>query len=72
VVPERDHVCSGREHAVGEARRDPDSVREVLAVENACVSIQIGAKPAQTRLDRSPPGGSDDVRDEEDSQESRS
>jgi hypothetical protein len=43
VVPEGDRIGAGREHAVGELRRDADAVGEILAVEDAEVGVQLVA-----------------------------
>jgi hypothetical protein len=43
VVAERDRVDAGREHPVGQFRRDADAVGEVLAVEDAEIRPQLVA-----------------------------
>jgi hypothetical protein len=43
VVPESDRIGAGREHAVGELRRDADAVGEILAVEDAEVGAELVA-----------------------------
>ena len=68
VVAECDDIRPGCEHPVGKTWRDADPVREVLTVQDAGVRSELGAETAKTRLDRPPPGGSDDVGDEEDPQ----
>jgi hypothetical protein len=68
VVPQRDRVDSGREEPVGEARRDPDPVGDVLPVRDAEVDLQVGAQRRQTLLERLPAGGPDDVGDEQNAQ----
>src|SRR5207237_4249083 len=68
VVSERDHVRAGREQPLGELRRDPDAVGDVLAVQDAEADPELLAKLGQPRLDRPPPGRADDVGDEEDPQ----
>jgi hypothetical protein len=68
VVPERDRVDSGREQAVGESRRDPDPVGDVLRVRDADVDLEVRAQRRQTLLERLPAGGPDDVGDEQNAQ----
>jgi hypothetical protein len=68
VVAQRDRVDSGREEPVGEARRDPDPVGDVLPVRDADVDLEIGAQRRQTLLERLPAGGPDDVGDEQNAQ----
>jgi hypothetical protein len=68
VVPERDRVDSGREQPVGEARRDADSIGDVLPVRDADVDLEVGAQRRQALLERLPAGGPDDVGDEQNAQ----
>jgi hypothetical protein len=68
VVPERDRVDPAREQAVGEPRRDPDPVGDVLAVRDADVDLELRAQRRQTLLERLPAGGSDDIGDEQNAQ----
>jgi hypothetical protein len=72
VVAERDHVGARREQPVGQARRDPGAVGDVLAVDDAEADAELLLQPGQARLDRVPAGGAEDVGDEEDSQGSES
>ena len=68
VVPERDGVDSGREQAVGEPRRDPDPVGDVLPVRDADVDLELSAQRRQALLERLPAGGPDDIGDEQNAQ----
>jgi hypothetical protein len=68
VVAERDHVGTGRQQPLGEARRDPGPVGDVLAVDDAEVDALLLLQPGQALLDRLPACGAEDVGDEEDSQ----
>jgi len=68
VVAERDHVGSGREQPVGQARRDARPVGDVLAVDDAEADALLLLQPGQVLLDRLPACGAEDVGDEEDSQ----
>ena len=71
MVAERDRVDSHPEELIGEPRRDADAVRGVLAVHDAGVDLEVGAHGLQALVERPPPGGADDVGDEEDPQEGR-
>ena len=68
VVSERDRVGAEPEDLVGEARRDADPVREVLAVDDARVDSELRAQRAQPVHERAPAGGAYDVGDEQDPQ----
>jgi hypothetical protein len=68
VVPESDRVDSGREEAVRQPRRDPDSVGDVLPVRDADVDLELRAQRRQALLERLPAGGSDDIGDEQNAQ----
>ncbi len=68
MVAERDRVRTPREELVGELRRDSDTVRDVLAVDDADVDVQLVAQRAQTFFDRAASRDADDICDEEDSQ----
>jgi hypothetical protein len=65
VVSERDDVRAGGEEPVGELRRDPGSVRDVLAVDDREVGAELLPQPGQPFLDGPPAGGAEDVREEE-------
>ncbi len=54
VVSESDRVRPGGEQLVGEARRDPDPVGGVLAVDDAHVDLQVCAQRGQESLERGP------------------
>ena len=66
VVAERDRVGAGGEEAVGQLRRDPDAVRDVLAVDDADRGIELRPQRRQPVLERLAAGPPDDVADEED------
>jgi hypothetical protein len=68
VVPERDRVGPGGKQPLCEARGDADAVGHVLAVDDAELGLDFGAKRAQSRLESIPPGSSDDIGDEKDVQ----
>ena len=68
VVPERDHVGTRAEQLVGELRRDPRAVRDVLAVQNAEVRAELFAQSAQPLLDRTTPGRAEHVGNKQNSQ----
>ena len=68
VVAERDHVRAGGEEALGQLRRDPDAVGDVLAVQDAERDAELVAQARQARLDRAAAGRADHVSDEEDLQ----
>ena len=68
MVAERDRVDSHPEELIGEPRRDADAVRGVLAVHDAGVDLEVGAHGLQALVERPPPGGANDVGDEEDPQ----
>jgi hypothetical protein len=68
VVAERDRVRSGREQLLGELRRDPDAVRDVLAVEDDEVDGELVAQRGQPLLDRPATGRADDVGNEQEPQ----
>src|SRR5205814_7962676 len=66
VIPEGDHVGSGGKQLVGELRRDPRAVGDVLAVQDAEVRAELRAQTAQPLLDRTTTGRAEDVGDEQD------
>jgi hypothetical protein len=68
VVAERDHVGPGGEQAVGQARRDPGPVGDVLAVDDAEADAVLLLQALEALLDRLPACAAEDVGDEEDSQ----
>ena len=68
MVPEGDRVHPGREQAVGEPRRDPDPVGDVLPVRDADVDLELRAQRRQALLERLPAGGPDDIGDEQNAQ----
>jgi len=61
VVAERHDVCAGREQLLGELRRDAGPVGDVLAVDDACVDIELFTQLRQMLLDRSPARWAEDV-----------
>ena len=67
MIAERDHIDAGCEHLVRELGRDADAVREVLAVEDAEIRVQLVAQRRKALLDGAPAGHTDRVCDEEDS-----
>ena len=68
MVAERDRVGPGGEQALGQARRDPGPVGDVLAVDDAEPYVVLLLQARQAFLDRLPAGGAEDVRYEEDLQ----
>jgi len=72
VVAERDRVGAGGEQDVGELGRDPDAVRDVLAVDDADVGVELVAQAWQPRLDRVPASDAANVGEEKNSQFSTS
>jgi hypothetical protein len=68
VVAEREHVGPRGEQPLGEARRDPGAVRDVLAVDNAEAGVQLVLEPGEAFLDRGTARRAEDVGDEEDLQ----
>ena len=66
VVAEREGVGACGEQPLGEARRDADAVRDVLAVDDADVDVELLAQAGQQLLDRVTTRTPDDVSDEED------
>jgi hypothetical protein len=68
VVAEGDRVRSGREQAVGQAGRDPDTVRGVLTVHDAGADSELLAKRPEPGLECAAARRAHDVRDEEDAQ----
>jgi len=68
VVAERDHVGPGAQEAVGELRRDPCAVGDVLAVDDAEVGVEILAQPREPLLDGTSARDAEDVGQEEKSQ----
>ncbi len=68
MVAERDRICARRQQLFGQTRRDPDSVRGVLAVHDARVDLELRAERLQALRQSSPPGSPHDVGDEENAQ----
>jgi hypothetical protein len=68
VVAERENVGAGSEQPVGEPRRDPRSVGDVLAVDDAEVDVELVAERPEPFLDRAPSRRPEDVGDEKDLQ----
>ncbi len=68
VIAERDHVRAGGEEPLGELRRDPHAVGDVLAVQDAEADAVLLPQVAQARLDGVAAGRADHVSDEEDPQ----
>ena len=68
VVAERDRIDAGGQHLVRELRRDPHAVREILAVQDAEVDVQLLPQRGQSFLDRPPAGPADDVGDKQNPQ----
>ena len=68
MIAERDDVGARPEQAVGQLRRDPGAVRDVLAVDDADVRFELPAQRVQALLDGAPAGDAEDVCEEEDSQ----
>jgi hypothetical protein len=68
VVAERDHVGARAEQTVGELRRDAGPVRDVLAVDDAEIGLELVAERGEAVLDGAAPGDAEDVGEEEDSQ----
>ncbi len=68
VVPERDHVRARGEQPVGELRRDPGAVGDVLAVHDREVGAELCPQPGQALLDGAPAGDAEDVREKQDPQ----
>ena len=68
VVAERHDVGAGGEELVGELRRDPDSVGDVLAVDDREVGVVALPQRRQVLLHGAAAGGADDVGEEEDVQ----
>ena len=68
MVAERDRIDAGGQHLVRELRRDPHAVREILAVQDAEVDVQLVAQGGETVLHGPPAGNADGVCDEQDSQ----
>jgi hypothetical protein len=68
VVPEREDVRAGGEQLVGELRRDPGPVGDVLGVDDTEVRAELVLEAGQPLLDSVPPRRAEDIRDEEDLQ----
>ena len=68
VVAERHDVCAGGEELVGELRRDPYSVGNVLAVDDREVGVVALAERRQFLLHGAAAGGADDVCEKEEVQ----
>ena len=68
VVAEGDDVRAGREQPVGELRRYPGAVGDVLAVDDREVGAELLAQARQALLDRAAAGDAEHVCEEEDLQ----
>jgi hypothetical protein len=68
VVAERDHVGARGQQPVGQARRNPGAVGDVLAVDDAEADAELLLQAAQALLDGVAARGAEDIGDEEDSQ----
>ena len=68
MVAERDDVGAGGEELVGELRRDPDAVGDVLAVDDREVGVVPLAQRREVLLHGAAAGGAEDVCEEEDVQ----
>ena len=66
MVAERHDVGARREELVGELRRDPDPVGDVLAVHDREVGVVPLAQLLEVLLHGAAAGGADDVCEEED------
>jgi len=65
VVSQRDGICTCGQQPLREAWRDPDAVRDVLAVHDARVCVHPFAQRREQTLDRVASRATDDVADEE-------
>jgi len=65
VVPERDRVGAGGEQPFGEAGGQADSVRGVLAVDDAEIDVELLTQRAEAFLDGATSRRPEDVGDEE-------
>jgi hypothetical protein len=70
VVAERKHVRAGGEQLLGELRGQTPAVRGVLGVDDAERDVELLLERREPLLDRAPPRGAEDVREEEDPQDS--
>jgi hypothetical protein len=68
VIPEGQYVDTGREQRVRELGRDAEAVRDVLAVGDDEVEVELLTQARQALLDRTATGASVDVGDEEEPQ----
>jgi hypothetical protein len=68
VIAERHHVGAGAQELVGELRGDARAVRDVLAVDDAEVDVELLPERVQAFLDGTPAGDAEDVREKEESQ----
>jgi hypothetical protein len=66
VIPERERVRARGEQAVGQLRRDPRAVGDVLGIDDADPGTELLLEPGQALLDRAASGRAEDVGDEED------
>ena len=66
MVAERDGIRPRGEQPVREPRRDADAVRDVLAVDDAGVDVELLAEAGEQLFDRVATRTSDDVADDED------
>ena len=71
MIAERDRVDTGGQHLGRELRCDPDAVREILAVQDGEVGVQLVAQCRETLLHGPPAGNADGVCNEQDSQGKR-
>jgi hypothetical protein len=68
VIAERDHVRPGSQQGVGELRRDPCSVGDVLTVDDAEVGVELVAQRRKALLERTSSGDPEDVGEEKELQ----
>jgi hypothetical protein len=68
VIAERDGVGARGEQSLRELGRDACAVRDVLAVDDADVGVELLAQAGETLFDRPAPRDAEDVREEERSQ----
>jgi hypothetical protein len=64
-VAEREHGGAGAQQPVGELRRDPRPVGDVLAVDDADVGFVLLPEAGQSLFDRVAAGDAEDVRQKE-------
>jgi hypothetical protein len=68
VVAEGDDVGARAQQPVGELRRDPGAVGDVLAVDDAQIDVELLAQPGQSLVDRTATRRAEDVCEENDPQ----